>query len=1030
MKNTRKQLKLKDENNMKQPQKKFKIKPKISQLIHRNNNNILIKDPNSLTYRNNINSNNIFKDNLEISQNKKNKKLFFMPNIEKEQQNIKELNFNILDNNNGLDINDINKHKILIFPKTEMNDNETYKERNNSVEDNHNKIYVHKKLKNTNNIKMNTSRNKNNIKEIEYRNSFYQTNKNKNYYSKLNIFSNKNKYFRKNNLSEIEYSNSNNINNTIKNMKYLNRSPIIKNEQSFSKTNENQNDNNNEDSFNNKNININYDNNNDFPDEIGNRYNNINDYINIYSINNKSINNNKKENLFNDENNFSPQEDKIIIKKKNNKAGNKKIIINTNKINNLKNEFDKNQEKNTININKNIIINKKIILIPDEKNDCSKTSYEFFNTYENKFKNIINMPFSNNNESYYNKNINIKDNLSHSKNRQVLNNLIYKKKSFVSPSSKISKYINFLTENNNCKSSRNINNLHHIQPFENYQMSNTTSGFYEQKKNYFDLSGQTFNKKILERKNITNLKNYINYNSRFNSTKGRIKKDNFYKLNFSDENINKIKINNNPNILIINERSDNENENEDNSETKEIKLSLLEISKTIEIKLKLIINKITKYQNCEKDCYYYINFYFENNFYKEKIQLFKNTKNRESITNYTKMEIIYLFLCYNILCSKKFNKACIIIKTILSLLYDNFILILIFIIKNNKTDDKKLLKSLNIIVNEHIAKNNNLENINMNINENKLVELIGNNSNETINYYRMLIDSLYQKYYNEKDHSVKFPDCIKNINIIKESKESNNSNKIKNIISSFFNEIYKKIQNFDFDEYKLFFYTFLSNKKDKNLKKRNSKTKKLKKYERNAEKDISLNRGFFLPPIKNNYKHTLILNLNETLVYFNNKYPPNLAKNTLILRPNVQEFLHEMKYLYELIIFSDCSKEYIEPIIDIIQQKEKFFSYVLWNKYITLNNKKEKIKDLFWLGRELKNIIAVDNIEKYYKLNKDNLICIKPFCGDINNDKNTLKLLGNFLKELKIDYEKTKDMRNSLKNLKYKFYPKIINYLD
>ena len=498
-----------------------------------------------------------------------------------------------------------------------------------------------------------------------------------------------------------------------------------------------------------------------------------------------------------------------------------------------------------------------------------------------------------------------------------------------------------------------------------------------------------------------------------------MKNDEFYKLNFSDENINKIK-NNNPNILIINEKSDNE----ENFETKDIKLSLLEISKIIEIKLKLIINKITKYQNCEKDCYYYINFYFENNFYKEKIQLFKNTKNREIITNYIKMEIIYLFLCYNILCSKKFNKACIILKTIFSLLYDNFILILIFIIKNNKTEDKKLLKSLNIIINEHISKNSNLENINMNINENKLVELIGKNSNEAINYYKMLIDSLYQKNYNEKDNSVKFPDCLKN-------KENNNTNKVKNIICSFFNEIYKKIQNYDFDEYKLFFYTFLAKKKDKNLKQKNSESRKIIKYEKQIEKDISFNKGFFLPPIKNNYKHTLILNLNETLVYFNNKYPSKLAKNTLILRPNVQEFLHEMKYLYELIIFADSSKEYIEPIIDIIQQKENFFSYVLGNKYISLNNKKEKIKDLFWLGRELKNIIAVDNMEKYYKLNKDNLICIKPFCGEINNDdKNTLKLLGNFLKELKIDYEKTKDMRISLKNLKYKLYPTIINNLD
>ena len=82
------------------------------------------------------------------------------------------------------------------------------------------------------------------------------------------------------------------------------------------------------------------------------------------------------------------------------------------------------------------------------------------------------------------------------------------------------------------------------------------------------------------------------------------------------------------------------------------------------------------------------------------------------------------------------------------------------------------------------------------------------------------------------------------------------------------------------------------------------------------------------------------------------------------------------------------------------------------------------------LGRELNNIVIVDSNDKYYKRNKANLICIKPFYGDLIIDKNILKFLSNFLKELITDNEKVGDIRISLNNLKYKLYPIVINNLD
>ena len=180
-----------------------------------------------------------------------------------------------------------------------------------------------------------------------------------------------------------------------------------------------------------------------------------------------------------------------------------------------------------------------------------------------------------------------------------------------------------------------------------------------------------------------------------------------------------------------------------------------------------------------------------------------------------------------------------------------------------------------------------------------------------------------------------------------------------------------------------------------------------------------------MPPIKGNYKYTLVLDLDETLIYLQNK---DLNK-TLTLRPYIHEFLHEMKSIYELVLFSENSISYVSPILDIIQQNEIYFEYILCNEFITFDKDGQEIKDLNLLGRDLKNIIIVDNMKQYYK-NTDNLICIKSFFGDINNDKRTLKLLGNVLKEIQLDSEKTCDTRISINKFKYKLYPKVINTLD
>jgi len=105
-----------------------------------------------------------------------------------------------------------------------------------------------------------------------------------------------------------------------------------------------------------------------------------------------------------------------------------------------------------------------------------------------------------------------------------------------------------------------------------------------------------------------------------------------------------------------------------------------------------------------------------------------------------------------------------------------------------------------------------------------------------------------------------------------------------------------------------------------------------------------------------------------------------------------------MKQIYELIIFSSGTLDYIMPIIKIIEKKGKFFEYILYRKHISYLKNGEYYKDLSLLNRNLKNVIIVDDMAKNFVLHKSNGICIKPFKGDIINNRNTLELLGKIIK--------------------------------
>ena len=152
---------------------------------------------------------------------------------------------------------------------------------------------------------------------------------------------------------------------------------------------------------------------------------------------------------------------------------------------------------------------------------------------------------------------------------------------------------------------------------------------------------------------------------------------------------------------------------------------------------------------------------------------------------------------------------------------------------------------------------------------------------------------------------------------------------------------------------------------------------------------------FLLP--KTSSKKTLVLDLDETLVH--SQFLPFSTQSDVILkidienqihdihvliRPGVQTFLKRLSKLYEIVIFTASVSKYADPLLDILD-KDNICSFRLFREHCSMMGM-TYIKDLNKLGRNLKDVIIVDNSPLSYSFNKENGIPILTWFND-KNDK-------------------------------------------
>ena len=644
-----------------------------------------------------------------------------------------------------------------------------------------------------------------------------------------------------------------------------------------------------------------------------------------------------------------------------------------------------------------------------------------------------------------------------------------------------------LKASSNLESTNNISNNNTISASNKYLKKNIFTNLMPESKKYFKkyINNNNLNEKD---NNTINYENKIINNNTFNTTvnfykigqapfesKGANKKNsillrikNKYKKEYKNKRATSDLYSKNNNLDKLNSQSQNnyqtgnniekndnslyrkiQNTSVEENQTKKYEIDL-EILYILEAKLKCILNKVNNYNICYNECFDWLNYYFSVNFYDKEINLFKLNHNKNNVMHYIKVELLCYFLCYDVSFNKNFNQAGILLKTIFNLLHINYLILISFILYNdnkNIEESNYCLTKLKEIINKELKVKLNSQDMN----ENSILLLTSNNFKEISNYYKMIIDNIYSYYYsinnNDKKNEVKhkFRNCLSlNVNTL------NTIQKL-NIISLFFFDVYRFSNNYNIQFLKNFFELYLyKSKENEALMPFDSLNIKNNFYSVNNNKynikneiyngninynSLNLNK-YYLPPIKPYYKYTLVLDLDETLVYFQkdiNLYNNNYASNinpTLILRPGLFEFLNKMKPLYELVLFSFGTKDYVDYILSIIEKNGKIFEYVLYRQHATYE-KGDYVKNLSLLGRDLKRIIIVDDIPHVFKLQKNNGLCIKAFYGDVISDRNTLKLLGKILEKIRFDAEENDgDIRKSLKKQRNLIFTNITTSLD
>lgn len=144
-------------------------------------------------------------------------------------------------------------------------------------------------------------------------------------------------------------------------------------------------------------------------------------------------------------------------------------------------------------------------------------------------------------------------------------------------------------------------------------------------------------------------------------------------------------------------------------------------------------------------------------------------------------------------------------------------------------------------------------------------------------------------------------------------------------------------------------------------------------------------------------RKTLVLDLDETLVH--SSFRATTRSDIIITvelegelhnvyvrkRPGVDEFLQSVTQLYEVVIYTASMSKYADPLIDELDPANTIL-HRLFREACT-RCASGYVKDLSKLGRDLKDVIIIDNSPLCYALQPENAIPIKTWRDDVSDQE-------------------------------------------
>ena len=583
----------------------------------------------------------------------------------------------------------------------------------------------------------------------------------------------------------------------------------------------------------------------------------------------------------------------------------------------------------------------------------------FYSTYKTPKKNIITIQQTKNNKQALSSSLGIPNNNIYSKGK-------IKKSIGTTNNIIINNNTNIINNNstniiNNNFINSNFNNKDYLGSINQLNMEQIN----DLKNNKVQFINNIIREKpLLINKNKINQKNYIHiknnniiHNNLINST---IKTENNISENKIYKNINNTDYNFTENNYI----NAIENKNEENSAILNVEEILM-----IEEKLSSLLNCLANCNPCTEECFECLNFYFTTKLSKNICNYFLKEKHLKIIKHAMNLKLFSFILCYDISLNED--------------IFPQYIVIL----------DELLgcIHTILILISKYFC--------------NKIME---DNSNIWVNKLQKLINSCDSK---KKSTNEIFEEidilCLKlTDNIFPNILKKYNQRKI--------NEIYNKIKILSQDDLQRLF-------RDKIFINANINGSIIASSSYFQENKNAINGFAPIPYLKNksNKKYTLVLDLDETLIHFK-VHPNDDSSGTLQFRPFLSEFLSAVKNLYELVIFTAATQDYADPIINAIEQKGIKFDHRLYRIHTILINN-DFVKDLSRLGRNLSQIIIVDNMEQNYKLQPDNGITIRPFWGKDINDMALFDLISILTQIVK----RNLDVREGIKIFKEEIISKV-----